>query len=275
MSLPRVLPDAVARLLPHAAPPRWRAAVDRAAQLLAPSWGDGDPPAEVGLLVLAVAVLALDQEPAAADTPTILAAVAEATDAAEAGREPLPLRRRGTAALAAAGQHDPTTGAWTPLGALWRDVLHQWLPEVPTSDIPPAPSVLRETLPPLRAALARSATATAGHTPAPAPEPSALRTVFVSGMIRRVTPGAALPVRCDTCGAHQDLILRLDGPTVTVRCPNRHDTYPNRLDAVRVVQAVRHHGADPAAPAAGIDGHLTVTVHGDVRADPRRVFALD
>jgi hypothetical protein len=271
--LPLLSSDAMARLLPAAAPPGWRAAVGRAARMLGPSWGDGAPPADTGLLVLVVTVLALDREPGGASPAAIRAALAEAPDTGTY-TEPHGLRRRGTAALGAAGQHDPTAGTWSPLGELWRDALHQWAPDIPTSDVRPAPSELSRTLPWLRAALDRADRVGETDLPDP-PTPTPPPPMTITGMVRRVTPEAALPVRCDTCGAYERLTLRVDGPTVTVRCPAGHDTRPLRLDAARVAQAARYHGIDHTSGPTVVDGHLAITLTGDPRADPRALFMLD
>ncbi|MEU6379560.1 hypothetical protein [Streptomyces sp. NPDC046909] len=261
---PRTLPDEMAYLLPTTAPDVWRAAVARAAQLLAPTWDDR--PGDIGALSFVLLTLSVEREEPPQSIP--LAVTAEYLRAQ--GREPEELSRRIEAAGQSAGVLGVGDGSG-PLDRLWRN-LSSWLeaPGEPMGDAPGQPPVLWTAVRGLHDVISSLDEADIRQTPVPLPSLSTL-TVLVSRYVQIVTARAIRPVKCDTCTGSEGGVLRVDGPEVTFVCAEGHTTAHDRLEVRRVRNALAYAGV-PIGAAVAVEGDLPVTSSAcGERSDPRHL----
>ncbi|SHM52319.1 hypothetical protein [Streptomyces yunnanensis] len=135
-----MLDDVVAYLLPTESPDRWPGAVLRAAQLPSPGWGGPHQVTDLRCLAMVLHALAEERRQSAEDVP--LGALQGAFHESSAEEEPRALRDRVTAVVDATGMYTRERG-YSPLGVVWSELIYQWEPDEPMSDMPPGPSELR------------------------------------------------------------------------------------------------------------------------------------
>ncbi|KOG29522.1 hypothetical protein ADK35_02200 [Streptomyces viridochromogenes] len=258
----RTLPDEMAYLLPTTAPDAWRAAVARAAQLLAPSWDER--PNNLKALSFIVLTLAVEREQPPESLP--LQAVTEELSAQ--GEEPQDLSQRIKAAGTTAGVLGNGYGPDT-LDTVWTD-LSSWLeaPGEPMGDAPGHPPALWAAVGRLHEAISGLDAASIRQAPVPLPSPGAL-TISVGRHVQVVSTNAIRPITCDTCASCEGGSLRVDGPAVTFVCAEGHTTADHRLEVRRVRNALVH--ADvPIRADVAVEGDFLVTSRAyDEQSDPR------
>jgi hypothetical protein len=261
---PRTLPDEMAYLLPAAAPDVWRAAVARAAQLLAPTWDER--PGNIGAFSFSLLMLSVEREQHPQSVP--LSVTVENLRAQ--GGEPEGLSRRIGEAGVSAGVLGGGDGPG-PLDTLWRG-LSSWLeaPGEPMGDAPGHPPVLWAAVRGLHDVISPLDEAAIRQTPVPLPSLTTL-TVLVGRHVQIVAARAIQPVTCDTCAGCEGGVLRVDGPAVTFVCAEGHTTAHHRLEVRRVRNALAYAGV-PIDAAVAVEGNLPVTSSAyDERADPRHL----
>ncbi|MFE7272546.1 hypothetical protein [Streptomyces sp. NPDC057623] len=260
----RTLPDEMAYLLPTTAPDVWRAAVARAAQLLAPTWDEH--PGNIGALSFILLTLSVEREQSPQSIP--LAVTVENLRAQ--GGEPEELSRRIEAAGVTAGVLGAGDGPG-PLDTLWRD-MSSWLeaPGEPMSDVPGHPPVLWAAVRGLHDVISPLGEAVIRQTPVPLSSLGAL-TILVGRYVQIVTASAIRPVKCDTCAGCEGGVLRVDGPAVTFVCAEGHTTAHHQLEVRRVRNALAYAGV-PIGAAVAVEGNLPVPSSAyDERSDPRHL----
>lgn len=258
----RTLPDEMAYLLPTTAPDVWRAAVARAAQLLAPSWDERPN----GLKALAFILLTLSVEREQPPESISPAAVAEALS--DQGEEPHELSRRIEAAGTTAGVLGDGYGPDT-LDTLWTD-LKSWqeAPGDPMGDAEGWPPALWAAVGRLHERISGLDEAVIRRTPVPVPSPGAL-TISVGRYVQAVATDAIRPIKCDTCDGCEGGSLRVDGPAVTFVCAEGHTTANPRLDVWRVRNALAYAGLPTGSDATVERDFLVTSRPYSAQSDPR------
>ncbi|NEB01902.1 hypothetical protein [Streptomyces sp. SID13726] len=262
---PRTLPDEMALLLPSTAPDLWRAAVERAAHLLAPSWQE-HPSLDLTALSFLLLMWSAERE----QSPASLSAEAVAEELSVQGEQPQELRdlsRRIEAAATDAGVLGRGYGPGT-LDPLWAD-LSCWS-EASDDEAEGHPPALWAAVGRLRDVISGLTEAALRHASPPHPSLGTW-TVSVSHRVRVVSPAAILSITCTTCGSREGGELHIDGPAVAFVCTHGHDTTTRRLEVQRVRNALAHAGL-PAGADVSVEGDLHVT-HRDCHAqsDPRHL----
>ncbi|MEU1307833.1 hypothetical protein ABZ419_02900 [Streptomyces cinnamoneus] len=259
------LPQAMGDLLPTDSPSEWRAAVHRAAQLLAPSWPTA--PAERapvgGLAALGLILYALhlthDQDPAAVPVRGLRDALDSRLDI---DKEPYDLKKLVVGALREAGHQFCVSD-----DVMCRVKSRLLRREEPPADVPfglgggvPGPSELRFVAASLKEALSALDEETAAALP-PAPEPAGPVSVTVTGQVCVVTENSKVPMTCTECQQSEGAKLTVDGDRVTYTCTMGHASISRSLGAEHVRRAI-----DRAQAAGRVDGPLHV-MHADLPAD--------
>ncbi|MFI1182471.1 hypothetical protein ACH4UT_23355 [Streptomyces sp. NPDC020799] len=261
ITLPQVMGD----LLPTGAPPQWRVAVDRAAQLLAPRWPTGPVErAPLGVFAsLALILYALhrtqSQEPAAVP----MSALRDVLDGdLDANDEPVTIKTLIVEGLSAAGHrvHD----AEPVMCRAAARVLHQDAPLVVTTpfgavDVPigmggavPGPSELRSAAAWLKRMLGALDEDTIAAL-APAPQPAGPVNVMVIGQVLIISDDSEALVQCAECQQDERGQLAVDGDQVTYTCAQGHISAQRQLGSGHVRQAIARTQADD-----GVSGPLYV-----------------
>jgi len=258
----RTLPDEMAYLLPTTAPDVWRAAVARAAQLLAPSWDER--PNDLKALAFILLTLSVEREQPSESIP--LAAVAE--DLGAQGEEPRELSRRIEAAGMTVGVLGNGYGP-DPLDTLWRD-LSRWqeAPGEPMGDAPGWPPALWAAVGRLQERISGLDEVVLRRTPVPVPSLGAL-TISVGRYVRVVTTNSIEAVMCDSCDGCEGGSLLVDGPAVTFVCAEGHTTADHRLDVWRVRNALAYAGLPVGADVAVERDFLVTSRPYSAQSDPR------
>ncbi|MEU5428483.1 hypothetical protein AB0H73_23250 [Streptomyces olivoreticuli] len=270
------LPQAMGDLLPTDAPPQWRAAVVRAAQLLAPRWPTGPVErAPLGVFAsLALILYALhhtqSQEPAAVPVSALRDVLDGGLDVND---EPFTIKKLITEGLSAAGHrvHD----ADHVMCRVAARMLHRDAPPVVNTplgavDVPfgmggsvPGPSELRFAavwVKRMLGALDEYAIAAL----APAPRPAGPVNVMVTGQVLIISDDSQALVQCAECQQDERGQLAVDGDQVTYTCAQGHISAQRRLGSGHVRQAIARTQADD-----GVTGQLYVAdAHLPADADP-------
>lgn len=261
------MPLELGRLLPSTSPTRWREAVLRAGQLLAPGWAVAPVPATPGALALVLYAVSADT----ATTPeqVTLAEVTALLDAApDLDQEPATTRLLIHHALESGGH--PIGDRTHPASRTAARLLHRDEP----LDIPLAlgggvagPSALRYALPRLRALLAGLTEEQLSGLPSVEPIPVEA-SAHVTGAVKIVTSDSWLPLGCPVCRRAEGATVAVDGDLATFTCRKRHTTTDHQLGARHVHTALTR--TSPGGKP--VRGDLYV-VHPDqpADADPRQL----
>ncbi|MFF4408476.1 hypothetical protein ACFY1P_29530 [Streptomyces sp. NPDC001407] len=259
------LPQAMGDLLPTDSPPPWRAAVHRAAQLLAPTWPT-DPAerapvgdlAALGLILYALH-LTRDQDPAAVPVTTLRDALDSRLDI---DKEPYDLKELVVGALRETGHQSCVSD-----DVMCRVKSRLLRREEPPANVPfglgggvPGPSELRFAAASLKKTLSTLDEETAAALP-PAPEPAGPVSATVTGQVCVVTENSKVLVPCPECRQREGARLTVDGDRVTYTCTLGHASNSRSLGTEHVRRAI-----DRAQSAGQVDGPLHV-MHVDLRAD--------
>ncbi|WP_414167195.1 hypothetical protein ACMATS_06175 [Streptoverticillium reticulum] len=255
------LPVEMGYLLPTNALQDWADAVTRAAQLLAPAWGDGDRPA---LRTLTFTLYTLGHEHGQPAGDVALDAMRDALSGRkDYDGEPMELKDRIRAVLETQGHvsHTDRTFKETAVYRIYRDLTYQWEPREIMSDMGAGPSHMQHAAGRLTGLLAELDDVQAAGLPA-APTPTGPVTVKVAGKVFLISyggGGAALQfVQCGECEQHHGGSVLVDGSNVTFTCGNGHATNDRRLTATRVRNALTPY----VSPATGVQ--LTAGAEGEV-----------
>jgi hypothetical protein len=256
----RTLPDQMAYLLPTTAPDVWRTAVERAAQLLAPSWNER--PTSLQALSFILLTLSVERQQPPASIPPEAVAEELRTQA----EEPQALSRRIDAAGATAGVLGNGYGPGT-LDTLWTG-LSSWLEASGDDDAEGHPPAFWTAVGRLYEVIRGLDGADIRATPVPLPAPGAW-TISVGRHVQVVTPASIRAVTCDTCADGEGGALHVDGPAVTFVCAQGHTTADHRLGVWHVRNALTHAGMVVGADVA-VERDFLVTSWGyGEQTDPR------
>lgn len=234
---------ALCELLYPTSPPRWEAAVRRAAQLLAPAWARGElgrsPECALETLSLLLYATAARRQGTADDEVPVDELLAFLDGERDINDEPISAKAVIREGLAAAGH----TRFGDEIGWLHFRLTRR---DGPPEDVPlalgggaPDPSALRYGIAWAGDAL-HALEADADLPAVPVPPPLALR---IDGRVRVIDwhgiTYRAATITCQECGATRDGTLTTDGADVVYTCSHGHPTRdPNLMTATRVRGAI-------------------------------------
>jgi hypothetical protein len=239
--------------LPSGVPADWRAAVGRAAQLLAPVWTGTGAQAHADLPVLAVGLytLAVEQNVAPADVSLTALRDTLAYGGSLNARIFPAMEQRGQ------GGGRILDSEASPLWRLLRGRTVQTGP-MDMGCTPPMPSEIEVACPRLETLLAGLTDDQAEALP-PAPAPPGPLELHIRRRLYVKSRNARVSTRCHICEGADGIRLVVDGPNVTLVCTEGHRTVNGDLTAIQVRYAISMLGPrDHTAP----DGHLSILAEG-------------